>query len=222
MSGDILKLESIADDPLGPVTGEVVIVKYNAGNVQSVSCALNRLGIEPVVTDDPERISSADRVIFPGVGEASSAMRYLRKTGLDTVLTSLSQPFLGICLGMQLMCSWSEENNTTCLGIFSEKVLLFPPRLKVPHMGWNTLAAAGGPLFAGIGADDYLYFVHSYYAAAGPDTSAVCSYITPFSAAMQKGNYYGLQFHPEKSGAAGERILRNFFGLNGRQQYSRD
>ncbi len=196
-----------------PVSGEVVIVKYNAGNVRSVTCALHRLGIEPVLSDDPATIREADRVIFPGVGEASSAMNYLRSTGLDEVLRSLSQPFLGICLGMQLMCARSEENDTVCLGIFDEEIRRFPPEEKVPHMGWNTLKAPSGLLFSGITEDDYFYFVHSYYAAAGVDTAARCEYILPFSAALQKRNYYGVQFHPEKSGMVGERILANFLGI---------
>ncbi len=200
-------------DPLPAVAGEVVIVKYNAGNVRSVTCALNRLGVEPVLTDDPDRIRSADRVIFPGVGEASSAMNYLRKSNLDAVLKRLTQPFLGICLGMQLMCEWSQENNTDCLGIFNEKVLLFPPERKVPHMGWNNLSEIRSPLLTGITAEEYFYFVHSFYAAKGAETIASCDYSMEFSAALQNGNYYGLQFHPEKSSKAGERILRNFLGM---------
>ena len=200
-------------NPLPEVSGEVVMVKYNAGNVRSVTCALNRLGVEPVLTDDPERIRSADRVIFPGVGEASSAMNYLRKTGLDVVLKTLTQPFLGICLGMQLMGEWSQENDTECLGIFSEKVLLFSPELKVPHMGWNNLSGIKSPLLSGVTSDDYFYFVHSFYAAKGAETIASCDYIHEFSAALQNGNYYGLQFHPEKSSKAGEKILRNFLGM---------
>ncbi|NQT59112.1 MAG: imidazole glycerol phosphate synthase subunit HisH [Bacteroidetes bacterium] len=203
----------IEANPLPEVSGEVVIVKYNAGNVRSVTCALNRLGIEPVLTDDPDRIRNADRVIFPGVGEASSAMNYLRRTGLDTVLKNLTQPFLGICLGMQLMCKWSQENDTECLGIFNEDVLLFPPKLKVPHMGWNNLSGMRSPLLAGVTTEEYFYFVHSFYAAKGAETIAACDYIIEFSAALQKGNYYGLQFHPEKSSKAGETILRNFLGM---------
>ena len=199
--------------PVPENSGEVVIVKYNAGNVRSVTCALNRLGVEPVLTDDPDRIRSADRVIFPGVGEASSAMTYLRRTGMDRVLKSLTQPFLGICLGMQLMCEWSQENDTECLGIFNEKVLLFPPELKVPHMGWNNLSGIKSPLLAGITTEEYLYFVHSFYATKGAETIASCSYIIEFSAALQNGNYYGLQFHPEKSSRAGETILKNFLEI---------
>jgi imidazole glycerol-phosphate synthase subunit HisH len=200
---------------LPPVAGEVVIVKYNAGNVYSVLCGLRRLGIEAAVTDDPQRIQAADRVIFPGVGEASSAMRYLKRAGLDKVLTSLRRPFLGICLGMQLMCSYSEENSVPCLGIYDEKVIRFPDRQKVPHMGWNTLTDISSELFAGISEEDCFYFVHSYCASVGTSAAAVCSYMVPFSAALQRENYYGVQFHPEKSGRAGERVLKNLLGLTG-------
>ena len=203
---------------LPKVTGEVVIVKYNAGNVWSLTCALERLGIQPVVTDDPGRIKAADRVIFPGVGEASTAMNYLRANKMDTMLRELTQPFLGICLGLQLMCSFSEENSTECLGIFEETVKLFPKTsgkdlLKVPHMGWNTIHSLKTPLFSYTTPDSYFYFVHSYYAAAGENTIATCDYGLPFSASLHKDNYYGVQFHPEKSGEAGADILRAFLGL---------
>ena len=192
------------------MSSQIAIVKYNAGNIRSMTCALNRLGIEPVITDDPAALRSADKVIFPGVGEASTAMKYLREHGLDEVLCSLEQPFLGVCLGLQLMCSYSEENDTECLGIFSEQVRRFPDTLKVPHMGWNTLESMRTPLFDGIETDEYVYFVHSYYAAVGDDTAAVCGYSVPFSASLQRDNYYGVQFHPEKSGTVGARILENF------------
>lgn len=212
---------------------DTVIIRYNAGNVRSVTCALERLGVKPVVTDDPETITRAKRVIFPGVGEASSAMRYLREQSLDTLIKSLTQPFLGICLGMQLMCRWSEESDTTCLGLFEEEVKLFRPsasgssrneaevpartvqsRWKVPHMGWNTLFQLRGPLFQGITErEDYVYFVHSFYAAQGAGTAAACDYIIPFSAALERDNFFGVQFHPEKSGLVGERLLQNFLRL---------
>ncbi|MGM0432306.1 MAG: imidazole glycerol phosphate synthase subunit HisH [Spirochaetota bacterium] len=191
----------------------VAVVKYNAGNIRSVTCALNRLGITPLVTDDAKQLQQADKVIFPGVGEASTAMRYLEEHSLDTVLQALKQPFLGICLGLQLMCSYSQEHQTQCLGMFGEPVKLFPRTLKVPHMGWNTLLDMRGPLFAGLPADAYVYFVHSYYVEVGPDTAAACSYSRSFSAALQRNNFYGVQFHPEKSGPVGEQILKNFLSI---------
>lgn len=195
----------------------LVIVKYNAGNTQSLLYALERLGSSALVSDVPEVLHSADKVIFPGVGEASTAMRYLREKGLDRVLKDLKQSFLGICLGMQLMGSHSEENDTPCLDIFSEKILRFPdledPSYKIPHMGWNTLSEVKGPLFKGVEAGAYAYFVHSYYVAAGPDTIAVCEYPEAFSAAVHRDNFYAVQFHPEKSGKTGQRILQNFLEL---------
>lgn len=191
----------------------IAIVKYNAGNIWSMQCALERMGISPVITDDPEMLSRADRVIFPGVGEASTAMRYLKERGLDEVLRSLTQPFLGVCLGLQLMCSYSEEHDTECLGIFSEEVRRFGDELKVPHMGWNTLTDMKTGLFEGIEDQSYVYFVHSYHAAAGSETIATCEYAVPFSASLHKDNYYGVQFHPEKSGDIGQRILKNFLNL---------
>jgi glutamine amidotransferase len=193
----------------------VAVVKYNAGNIRSMSCALQRLGIQPVVTDDPAQLRVADKVIFPGVGEASTAMKYLRDRKLDTVLTSLTQPFLGVCLGLQLMCSHTEEHDADCLNIFSEKVKLFKGELKVPHMGWNTLNSMNGELFEGIPDHSYVYFVHSYYVDYGADTIAACDYGQRFSAAVGRDNFYGVQFHPEKSGETGERILRNFLTLTG-------
>ncbi len=188
----------------------IAVIKYNAGNIWSMVCALNRLGIEPDVTDDPHTLYAADRVIFPGVGEASSAMRYLKQRGLDEVLRNLDQPFLGVCLGMQLMCRYSEEQDTECLGIFSEEVRRFPKGHKVPHMGWNSLYGMSSGLFSGIPEQSCLYFVHSYYVPQGDDTIAGCQYIIPFSAALGKGNRFGTQFHPEKSGRLGLLILRNF------------
>lgn len=197
----------------------VVIIKYNAGNIMSVDYALRRLAITPQVTDDHDLIRAADRVIFPGVGEASTTMQYLRKRRLDQLIPDLKQPVLGICLGLQLMCRASEEGNTACMGIFSETVKKFKPQadqtvpLKVPHMGWNTLHALCSPLFTGIAERTYAYFVHSYYVPEGPETIARCDYITPFSAALQRDNFYATQFHPEKSGNPGSQILKNFLEL---------
>ena len=242
----------------------IAIVKYNAGNVQSVQFALRRLGVEALWTDDPDTLRRADKVIFPGVGEASSAMHYLRAQGLDQVLRQLQQPVLGICLGMQLFCRHSEENNTDCLGIFDTTVRKFSyqstvsseqlsvnseqstvsseqlavnsylnlrtpnlqtpnlqtpnrkpgtARLKVPHMGWNALSSMQGPLFEGLDDQSFVYFVHSFYAELCPQTAAIAEYGLPFSAALQWGNFYGVQFHPEKSGATGSRILHNFLNL---------
>lgn len=190
---------------------KIVIVKYNAGNATSVRFALQRLGADAVVSNEPEIIKSADRVIFPGVGEASSAMQFLRKAGLDNVIKELRQPVLGICLGMQLMCSQSEEGNTEALGIFPVQVKKFPEaEFKVPHMGWNTLSNLKGPLFAGVPDQAYMYYVHSFYAEQCAYTIASTEYILNYSAALQKDNYFGVQFHPEKSGAEGERIIKNF------------
>ena len=227
----------------------VAIVKYNAGNVRSVQFALQRLGIEAIWTDDPDLLRTADKVIFPGVGEASSAMHHLRERGLDAVLRSLRQPVLGICLGLQLFCRHSEEGDTRCLGIFDVEVRRFqspvapPPtpkgeyipgnetqistvpemysplgvgggaRLKVPHIGWNTLSALRGPLFEGLQDENYVYFVHSFYAELHSDTIAQTGYGVPFSAALQRDNFYAVQFHPEKSGPVGQRILNNFLNL---------
>jgi glutamine amidotransferase len=193
----------------------IAIVQYNAGNIQSVLFALERLGIQAVVTDDPETLLSADKVIFPGVGEAGSAMQYLRAKGLDQVLPAIRQPFLGICLGMQLMCTHSEESNTACLGIFPNTVQKFiaDPIHKVPQMGWNTITRLQEPLFRNIPEASYVYMVHSYYAGISTQTAAVCSYIQPYSAALQRDNFYGVQFHPEKSAATGEQVLQNFLSL---------
>jgi len=194
----------------------IVIVQYNAGNIRSVSYALERLGYTAVVTDDATIIQQADKVIFPGVGEASSAMQYLKNRKLDVVIKNLQQPVLGICLGMQLMCSFSEENDTTCLGIFTERVQKFHSALqfvKVPHMGWSQTYKLQTPLFEHIDNDSFFYFVHSYYAATGNETIATTNYIQPFSAALHKQNFYGVQFHPEKSAKAGEQLLKNFIEL---------
>lgn len=198
------------------LTMDLAIVKYNAGNIQSVLYALERIGATAIVTDDHEFLQKADKVIFPGVGEASSAMRYLRENGLDEVLKNLQQPVLGICLGMQLMCTWSEENDTQCLGIFEEPVKLFRPsdrRLKVPQIGWNTISNLKSPLFTHVPEASYCYFVHGYYAALGNQSIAVTNYVQPYSAALQYKNFYGVQFHPEKSAKVGEQILENFLAL---------
>lgn len=191
----------------------IAILKYNAGNIKSVQNAVTRLGYECIITDDPIELKRADKVIFPGVGEASTAMNYIRERGLDSVITSLEKPVLGICLGLQLMCKSSEEGNTRCLGIFDTEVKLFPPVDKIPHMGWNNFLTLKGNLFRGIKASEDVYYVHSYYPEVCADTTATCEYILPFSAALQKNNFYATQFHPEKSATAGERILKNFLEL---------
>jgi len=193
---------------------KVAIIKYNAGNIRSVDHALKRVGVEAVITDDHETILAAERVIFPGVGEAVSTMAYLKERELDKLLKELSCPVLGICLGQQLMCSWSEEGDTACIGIFDQPVRHFPnDRLKVPHMGWNSLDRVNGALIPAELKGSYVYFVHSYYVPVCEDTAAVSSYILPFSAAMQKDNFYATQFHPEKSGDPGELILKQFLKL---------
>ena len=194
----------------------VAIVKYNAGNVCSVDYALRRLGVEARLTADETELRKADKVIFPGVGEAGTTMAYLHASGLDQVIRSLCQPVLGICLGMQLMCNHSEEGDAQGLGIFDVDVKRFRPQRhedKIPHMGWNTLSATRGELFAGFDKEEYVYFVHSYYIPLCEGTAAVANYIHPFSAALQKDNFYATQFHPEKSGSVGERILHNFLAL---------
>lgn len=195
---------------------KTAIIKYPAGNIQSVLHALDRLGTKAVWTDDPEEIRSASRVIFPGVGEASTAMSFLRNSGLDEVILSLQQPVLGICLGLQLFCKHSAENNTECLGIFDVQVQKFEAngQQKVPHMGWNTLESAQGPLFQGIAPEAYVYFVHSYYAVQSEYTCATTPYTLPFSSALQRDNFFAVQFHPEKSGKIGQQILHNFLTIN--------
>jgi len=198
---------------------KIVIIKYNAGNIRSVDFALQRLGVSAVITADQDEIRSADRVIFPGVGEASTTMSYLKHHKLDTLICDLRQPVLGICLGLQLMCAHSEEGDTKCLGIFPEKVKKFVPQpeetalFKVPHMGWNSISGLKTPLFNQISEEEYFYFVHSYYATTGADTVAICDYLVPFSAALQRDNFYATQFHPEKSGKTGAKILENFINL---------
>lgn len=191
-----------------------IIIKYNAGNVQSVLFALERIGVNAELSDNAEVISKANKVIFPGVGEAGSAMNYLKEKNLDKVIKELKQPVLGICLGMQLLCQHSEESNTECIGIFNENVKLFPSdkNLKVPHVGWNTIYDLQSPLYKNC-KEEYVYYVHSYYVEAGEHTIAKTNYILPFSASIHKNNFYACQFHPEKSGSIGETILKNFIAL---------
>ena len=194
----------------------VAIIKYNAGNIYSVDYALKRLGITPVITADPELITKADKVIFPGVGEAFTTMEYLKAHQMTDLIRGLKQPVLGICLGMQLMCRYSEEGNADCLGIFDVDVKRFIPQRhedKVPHMGWNTITDLKGGLFSPALENQFVYFVHSYYVPLNADTAATSEYILPFSASLHKDNFYATQFHPEKSGSVGERILRNFLEL---------
>lgn len=198
----------------------LVIIKYNAGNIQSVLYALERIGVTAQVTDDEHAILNADKVIFPGVGEASSAMKYLTERGLDKLIKNLKQPVLGICLGMQLMCRFSEENNVNCLGIFDEDVRFFGKaqtqsegRLKIPQMGWNSIYDLKTDLFKEVPENSYTYFVHSYYAALGSHSIATTNYILPYSSALHRDNFYGVQFHPEKSAIVGEQILKNFISL---------
>ena len=189
----------------------IAIIKYNAGNVQSVQYALQRIGVESEVTDDIDRIQRADKVIFPGVGHAYAAMESLKQSGLSQAIVNLKQPVLGICLGMQLMCSHSQEGDTNCLGIFDTDIQLFESLvLKVPQIGWNNIYDYRSDLFEGLEEAAFVYTVHSYYAAVSKDTVAKTDYILPYSAALQKGNFYGVQFHPEKSGLVGETILKNF------------
>lgn len=195
----------------------VAIIKYNAGNIQSVLYALNRLGVDAIVTDDHAEIRSADKVIFPGVGHAASAMESLKQNELDSVIKSLTQPVLGICVGMQLLCKSSEEGEIQCLGIVDLKVKRFVAagsgHFKIPHMGWNTISNFSSPLFTNVLPGAYVYYVHSYYAEVGEDTIAETNYIHPFSAVVQHNNFYGVQFHTEKSAATGEQILKNFLEL---------
>ncbi|TAF63381.1 MAG: imidazole glycerol phosphate synthase subunit HisH [Cytophagales bacterium] len=196
---------------------KIAIIQYNAGNTQSVIYALSRLGINPILSDHPETIQNADKVIFPGVGNAAPAMQHLKKNNLDQLIPTLKQPFLGICLGMQLLCEHSEEENTQGLGIFPISVKKFNPtqsNLKVPHMGWNTLQTnPDSPLFRNLNPDPYFYFVHSYFVPKQEYTSATCQYDIPFSAAIEKDNFYAVQFHPEKSSKTGETLLQNFLTI---------
>ena len=192
------------------------IIQYNAGNIQSVLYALERLGVTASVTDNPAFIQASDKVIFPGVGEASSAMAYLKERNLDQLIVSLKQPVLGICLGMQLMCKHSAENNTSCLGIFEEQVLAFKATEKVhkvPQMGWNNISNLKTDLFNGVPENSFAYFVHGYFAGLGENTIATTNYIQAYSSALHKDNFYGVQFHPEKSAELGEQIIQNFLAL---------
>jgi len=196
----------------------IVIIRYNAGNVASVQFALERLGIVATVSDDATVISAADKIIFPGVGEASSAMRSLKAAGLDSTLKNLRQPVLGICLGMQLLCAHSEEGDTDGLGLFDTRVRRiaggdYKGELKIPHMGWNSIINLKGPLYKGVPEEAFVYYVHGYCADICEQTNSVTDYIRPFSAGLEKNNFYGVQFHPEKSGVAGEMIIRNFLDL---------
>lgn len=195
---------------------ETIIIKYNAGNIQSVLFALERIGAKALVTDDHDLIKQAKRIIFPGVGEASTAMEYLKQRKLDLLIRNLKQPVLGICLGMQLMCRYSAENDTDCLGIFDEDVQKFEPLntgLKVPQIGWNNVFEMKSPLFSGINDNSFFYFVHSYYASLGKHTIGKTEYIHTYSAALNKDNFFGVQFHPEKSAVAGEMLLKNFIQM---------
>lgn len=195
---------------------DIAIIKYNAGNIYSVAFALKRLGINPVITADKELIQKADKVIFPGVGEAYTTMEYLKEHNMTELIRNLKQPVLGVCLGMQLMCRHSEEGNADCLGIFDVDVKRFISNQheeKVPHMGWNTISDLRGGLFTPELEDKFVYFVHSYYVPLNADTAATTDYILPFSASLHKDNFYATQFHPEKSGSVGELILRNFINL---------
>ena len=205
-----------AGNPPNKIPGDekIVVIKYNAGNIQSVLFALKRIGVEALVTDDAGQILSADKIIFPGVGEASTAMHYLRERKLDDVIKSATQPVLGICLGMQLMCKYSEENDTPCLGLFDVDVKRFKSSsLKIPQIGWNRIQVRDNPLFKNVQQQSYCYFVHSYYAELHRCTIATAHYGIEFSCALHKDNFYGVQFHPEKSADTGEAILRNFVSL---------
>ena len=195
---------------------DIAIIKYNAGNIFSVDYALRRLGVAPIITANHEQIMKADKVIFPGVGEAKNTMEYLKSHQLDQLICNLKQPVLGICLGMQLLCKHSDEGDVDCLGVFDADVKRFQPKRqdeKVPHMGWNTLSQTEAPLFKGFTNDEFVYFVHSFYVPVNEHTAALSEYIHPFSAALHKNNFYATQFHPEKSGDTGEKILTNFLDI---------
>jgi glutamine amidotransferase len=192
---------------------KIVIIKYNAGNVRSVNFSLQRLGIDAITADSPAEIMRADKIIFPGVGAAGAAMEYLKEKNLDELIKKIEKPFLGICLGMQLLCDHSEEGDTKCLGVFNQTVKKFSGNEKVPQIGWNNIYALQSPLFKDVKENAFMYFVHSYYVEEGDETIAKTNYGVEYSSAMQKDNFYAVQFHPEKSGDAGERILKNFIEL---------
>jgi glutamine amidotransferase len=192
---------------------KIVILNYGSGNIQSIQFALNRLGFEGVLSNNYEEILSADKVIFPGVGEASSAMKRLKESGLEKLIPQLKQPVLGICLGMQLMCAYSEEGNTEGLGIFDDNVMKFTPKVKVPQMGWNTIYNLKSDLFNGISENEFMYLVHSFYVPNSENSIALTNYEVEYCSALQKNNFYGVQFHPEKSGKFGEQILNNFLKI---------
>jgi glutamine amidotransferase len=192
---------------------KIVILNYGAGNIQSIQFSLNRLGFEGILSNNHQEILSADKVIFPGVGEASSAMKKLKESGLDQLIPRLNQPVLGICLGMQLMCTHSEEGNTEGLGIFDVNVIKFSSKVKVPQMGWNTIYNLKSDLFDGISENEYMYLVHSFYVPNSENTIANTNYEVEYCTALQKNNFYGVQFHPEKSGKFGEQILSNFLKI---------
>ena len=192
---------------------KIVIIDYGAGNIQSIKFAIERLGFTATLSDNPEEIRNADKVIFPGVGEASSAMRKLKESGLDSLIPELQQPVLGICLGMQLMCNYSEEGDTEGLKIFDVDVVRFRESVKIPQIQWNSITSLKGPLFENVINDEFIYMVHSYYAPVTDETIAVCEYGIPYGAAFAKANFYGTQFHPEKSSSTGEQILKNFLKL---------
>ncbi|MFC5683505.1 imidazole glycerol phosphate synthase subunit HisH [Flavobacterium sp. MAHUQ-51] len=193
---------------------KIVIINYGAGNIQSILFAIERLGYSAVLTNNHEEIQAADKVIFPGVGEASYAMKMLKESGLDTLIPTLKQPVLGICLGMQLMCNHTEEGDTTGLGIFDVDVIKFSPKVKVPQMGWNTIYNLKSDLFKEVAEKEYMYLVHSFYAPLCEETIATTDYEVPYSSALENKNFFGTQFHPEKSGDVGEKILGNFLELN--------
>ena len=206
-----IKIQSTSTSPSG--SGRLVILNYGAGNIQSIQFALNRLGVEGILSNNYEEILSADKVIFPGVGEASSAMKKLKESGLDKLIPQLKQPVLGICLGMQLMCNFSEEGNTEGLGIFDVNVVKFSPKVKVPQIGWNTIYNLKSDLFNGISENEFIYLVHSYYVPNSENSIATTNYEVEYCSALQKNNFYGVQFHPEKSGKFGEQILNNFLKI---------
>jgi glutamine amidotransferase len=206
-----IKIQSTSTSTSG--SGRLVIINYGAGNIQSIMFAIERLGFKAVLSNNPEEIKAADKVIFPGVGEASSAMKKLKESGLDKLIPQLKQPVLGICLGMQLMCAYSEEGNTEGLGIFDDNVMKFTPKVKVPQMGWNTIYNLKSDLFNGISENEFMYLVHSFYVSNSENSIALTNYEVEYCSALQKNNFYGVQFHPEKSGKFGEQILNNFLKI---------